>query len=49
MQLDCYLIPIDLMHNQVKHKNRFKLKDKEHWLDATGLALILSNVSILAT
>jgi hypothetical protein len=49
MQLDYHPIPIDLMHNQVKHRDRFKLKDKEHWLDALGLALILSKVSILAT
>jgi hypothetical protein len=33
MQLDCYPIPIDLIiHNQVKHKDTFKIKDKEHWL-----------------
>jgi hypothetical protein len=40
MQLDCHPIPIDLMHNQVKYKDRFKIKDKEYWLDAPGLALI---------
>jgi hypothetical protein len=28
------------MHNQAKHKDRFKLKDKEHWLVALELALI---------
>jgi hypothetical protein len=28
------------MHNQAKHKDRFKLKDKEHWLAALELALI---------
>jgi hypothetical protein len=49
MQLDCHPISIDLMHNQVKHKDRFKLKNNEHWLDALGLALILSKVSILTT
>jgi hypothetical protein len=40
MQLDCHPIPIDLIHNQVKHRDRFKLKDKEHWLEVLGLALI---------
>jgi hypothetical protein len=29
MQLDCHPIPIDLMHNQVKHKHKFKIKDKD--------------------
>jgi hypothetical protein len=38
MQLDCHTIPIDLiMHNQVKHKDIFKIKDKEHWLMHRGL------------
>jgi hypothetical protein len=33
MQLDCHPISIDLiMHNQVKRKDIFKIKDKEHWL-----------------
>jgi hypothetical protein len=31
MKLDCHPIPIDIiMHNQVKHKDIFKIKDKEH-------------------
>jgi hypothetical protein len=38
MQLDCHLIPIDLiMHNQVKHKDIFKIKDNENWLMQHGL------------
>jgi hypothetical protein len=33
MQLYCHPIHIDLiMHNQVKHNDIFKIKDKEHWL-----------------
>jgi hypothetical protein len=31
MQLDCHLNPRDLiMHKQVKYKDKFKIKDKEH-------------------
>jgi hypothetical protein len=45
MQLDCHPIPINLMHNQVKHRDRFKLKDNEHWLDTPGFALIQNKVS----
>jgi hypothetical protein len=37
MQLDCHPIPIDLMHNQVKHKDIFRMKDKENWLMHRGL------------
>jgi hypothetical protein len=38
VQLDCHPIPIDLiMHNQVKYKDIFKIKDKEHWLMHRGL------------
>jgi hypothetical protein len=40
MKLDCDLIPIDLMHNQVKHKVKFQNKRQGHWLDVSGLALI---------
>jgi hypothetical protein len=31
------------MHNQVKHKVKLQNKRQGHWLDAPGLALILSN------
>jgi hypothetical protein len=38
MQLDCHPIPIDLiMHNEVKHKDIFRIKDKKHWLMHRGL------------
>jgi hypothetical protein len=40
MQLACHLIPIELMHNQVKHKVKLQNKRQGHWLDALGLALI---------
>jgi hypothetical protein len=42
MQLDCHPIPIDLMHNQVKHKVKVQNKRQGHWLDAPELALIQS-------
>jgi hypothetical protein len=43
MQLDCYPIPIDLiMHKQVKHKDIFKIKDKEHWLMHRGVVALVS-------
>jgi hypothetical protein len=47
MQLDCHPIPIDLMHNQVKHKVKHQNKRQGHWLNALGLALIQINVSEL--
>jgi hypothetical protein len=40
MQLDCHPNPIDLMHNQVKHKVKLQNKRQGHWLDAPGLALV---------
>jgi hypothetical protein len=40
MQLDCHPIPIDLMHNQVKHKVKLQNKRQGQWLDAVGLALM---------
>jgi hypothetical protein len=42
MQLDCYPIPIDLMHNQVKHRVKLYNKKQGHWLNTPGLALIQS-------
>jgi hypothetical protein len=41
MQLDCHPIPIDLRHNQVKHKVKHQNKRQGHWLDASGLASCL--------
>jgi hypothetical protein len=50
MQLDCHPIPIDLiMHNQLKHKDKSKIKKQGALVNAPGLALILSKVSILKT
>jgi hypothetical protein len=40
MQLDCHPISIDLMYNQVKYKVKPQNKRQEHWLYASGLALI---------
>jgi hypothetical protein len=40
MQQDCNPIPIDVMHNQVKHKVKLQNKRQGHWLDAPGLTLI---------
>jgi hypothetical protein len=47
MQLDCYPILIELMHNQVNPKVKFQNKRQGHWLDAPGLALLLLRVSAL--
>jgi hypothetical protein len=44
MQLECHLIPIDLMHNQVKHKVKLQNKRQGHWLDASGLSLIITTL-----
>jgi hypothetical protein len=44
MQLECHLIPIDLMHNQVKHKVKLQNKRQGHWLDAPGLSLIITTL-----
>jgi hypothetical protein len=40
MQLDCHPIPIDLMHNQVKHKVNLQNKRQVHWLNTPGHVLI---------
>jgi hypothetical protein len=40
MQLDCHPIPIDLMHNEVKHNVKLQNKRQGYWLDASGLALV---------
>jgi hypothetical protein len=40
MQLDRHPIPMDLMHNHVKHKVELRNKRQQHWLDAPGLALV---------
>jgi hypothetical protein len=40
MQLDCHPIPIDLMHNQVKHKVKLQNKRQGNWLNAPELAMI---------
>jgi hypothetical protein len=42
MQLDCHPIPIDLMHNQIKHKVKLQNKRQGHWSDAPRVALIQS-------
>jgi hypothetical protein len=40
MQLDCHPIPIDLiMHNQVKHKDIFKIKRQGALVNASSLTL----------
>jgi hypothetical protein len=40
MQVDCHPIPIDLMHNQVKHKVNLQNKRQGYWVNALGLVLI---------
>jgi hypothetical protein len=40
MQVDCYPISIDLMHDQVKYKVKLQNKIQGYWLNALGLALI---------
>jgi hypothetical protein len=46
MQLDYHPIPIDLIHNQVKHKAKLQNKRQGHWLNAPGLALIQAKLVI---
>jgi hypothetical protein len=42
MQLDCHPIPIDLMHDHIKHKVKLENKSQGHWLNAPEIALIQS-------
>jgi hypothetical protein len=38
-----------LMHHQLEHKAKFKIKDKKHWLNALGLALLRKNEMLVSS
>jgi hypothetical protein len=37
------------MHHQLEHKAKFKIKDKKHWLNAPGLALLKKNEMLVSS